>query len=121
LLIRELSITGGKVTLAMAALAGKTVSTDLPDIHLKDLGKRTGGASPAEVFNDVFVALYGKVTSPSVTQAFNKGLQDLGVTAEALGKAASHLAGSVSGEAATAGGSAAGKAAEKVKGLLGQY
>lgn len=120
LLIRELVVREGKVDLAMAALAGKTVTADLPEIHLKDLGKRTGGATPAETVNEVLTALYGKITGPAVTEAFTKGLKDLGVTAEALGKDASRIAGSVGKEAGKAAGSVGGKATEKVKGLFGR-
>jgi uncharacterized protein involved in outer membrane biogenesis len=120
LLIRDLTVKEGKVNLTMAALAGKTVSAALPEIHLKDVGQSKGGASPAEAFNEVFAALHGKITSPAVAEAFNKGLKDLGVTAGALGKEASQIAGSVKEEATKAAGSAGGKAAEKIKGLFGK-
>jgi len=35
---------------------------DLPDVHLKDIGKQKGGASAAEVTEQIVAALYGKIT-----------------------------------------------------------
>jgi len=35
--------------LSAAFLAGKQMNVPLPDIHMKDIGKKQGGASPAEV------------------------------------------------------------------------
>ncbi|NNN04829.1 MAG: AsmA family protein [Elusimicrobia bacterium] len=47
LLIKDFSVTGGKVSLAAAALGGRELSVALPDVHLKDLGGPR--RSPAEV------------------------------------------------------------------------
>ncbi len=93
----------------MTGLGGKTVSTKLPDIRLKDIGKSQGGASPAEAFKEIFAALHKEITSPAVTDALKKGLKDIGLSAEALG-----------GEAEKAAGSAAGEATKKLKGLIGK-
>jgi uncharacterized protein involved in outer membrane biogenesis len=109
LMIRDFTLKEGKVNLTMTALAGKTVSTSLPDIHLKDIGKSKGGSSPAEAFSEVFAALHRQITSPAVTDALKKSLKDMGLSAEALG-----------GESIKAVESAGGEAAKKVKGLLGK-
>jgi hypothetical protein len=109
LLIRDFTLKEGKVNLTMTALAGKTVSTSLPDIHLKDIGKSKTGSSPAEAFSEVFAALYQQITSPAVTDALKKGLKDMGLSAEAL-----------VGESIKAVEPAGGEAAKKVKGLLGK-
>lgn len=85
LLIRDFVVKGGKVNLTMPLLAGKTINAPLPDIHLKDIGKKKGGASPAEAFNEVFQSLYAKITSPAVTDTLNKGLKSLGANLNALG------------------------------------
>lgn len=109
LLIRDFTIKDGKVNLTMTALAGKTVSTSLPDIHLKDIGKSKAGSSPAEAFKEIFAALYQQITSPAVTDALKKSLKDIGLSAEGLG-----------GESIKAVESVGGEAAKKVKGLLGK-
>jgi hypothetical protein len=54
----------------------------LPDIHLKDVGQKSGGASPAEVFKEVFASLYSKIKSPAVTDVFNKGIKELSAGAK---------------------------------------
>ncbi len=85
LLIKDFVVKGGKVNLTTSLLGGKSISAPLPDIHLKDIGKKKGGASPAEAFNEVFQSLYAKITSPAVTDSLNKGLKSLGTTLNALG------------------------------------
>ena len=84
-LIKNFIVRDGKVGLAMPLLGGKTLSAPLPDIHLKDLGEKKGGASPAEVFKEVFASLYQKITSPAVTDVFNKELKSLGKNIESIG------------------------------------
>lgn len=84
ILIRNFIVKNGKVNLTMSALGGKTISASLPDIHLKDVGQKSGGSSPAEAFKEIFTAMYEKITSPGVTDIFNRGLKDLGVGVEAV-------------------------------------
>jgi hypothetical protein len=88
IIIRNFIVRDGKVKLAITALGGKGVTSPLPDIHLKDIGKEKDGASPAEIFKDVFESLYSKITSPSVTDTLNKGIEVLGSGADAVGKSA---------------------------------
>jgi uncharacterized protein involved in outer membrane biogenesis len=105
IIIRNFIVRDGKVNLAMAALSGKSLSASLPDIHLKDIGKKKGGASPAEVFKEVFAELHEKITSPSVSDTLNKGLKALGIGVKEVGEGAKKGI-----EAVT----------DKVKGLLGK-
>jgi uncharacterized protein involved in outer membrane biogenesis len=77
ILIKNFIVRDGKVNLAMAVFAEKTLNADLPDIHLKNVGQKEGGASPAEAFKEIFTALYAKITSPAVTDVFNEGLKKL--------------------------------------------
>ena len=86
MIIRNFVVKDGKVNLNMTLLAGQTISASLPDIHLKDIGKKKGGALPAEVFDEVFKALYAQINSPDVTQTLNQGLKAFGTSFEALGK-----------------------------------
>ena len=57
LIIEKLSILNGKANVSAAILQGKTMSVDLPNIVLKDIGKSKGGATPGEVANKILGAL----------------------------------------------------------------
>ena len=78
LLIRNLLVKDGKVHLSIAMLgAEESVSANLPDIHMTDLGKEGGGASPAKIFESVLALLYEQITSSAVTDILNKELEEL--------------------------------------------
>jgi hypothetical protein len=118
LIIKDFILKDGKVNLAVAMaggmLADQEIKTDLPDIHLKDIGKKKGGASAAEVANEIFAALYGKITSPNVLGALDEQFKKLGGAGiEEIGSAAKEAA----GIAKDAGKEAEG-VADKVKGLF---
>jgi hypothetical protein len=57
LIIENLYVRSGKVNVAATMLGGKSVGAGLPDIHLKDIGKSKGGATPAEVIDQVLGAI----------------------------------------------------------------
>jgi uncharacterized protein involved in outer membrane biogenesis len=61
LIINDFIIKNGKVNLAVeipgGVLGDQEIKADLPDIHLKDIGKKKGGASAAEVAKEIFAAL----------------------------------------------------------------
>jgi uncharacterized protein involved in outer membrane biogenesis len=116
ILIRDFLVKGGKVNLTMPLLGGKTISAPLPEVHLKNIGEKKGGTSPAEAFNEVFKSLYAKITSPSVTDTLNKGIKSLGINMNALGSGATKQLESV-GEGAKQGAEGITK---KLKGILGQ-
>jgi len=88
IVIRDFMVRGGKVNLAlsMPGLVEKRISTSLPDIHLKDVGK--GGAPAPEVFEQIFAALYREITSPTVTKQLNQELKALGLDMGSLGDSA---------------------------------
>ena len=92
LMIRNFILRNGKVNLVMSmpggVLGDKSISAGLPDIHLKDIGKKKGGASPAEVFKEIFVALHAKITSPNVMANLNEQLKALGASTEKVEKMA---------------------------------
>jgi uncharacterized protein involved in outer membrane biogenesis len=117
LIIKDFIVKQGKVDLTVSAgVAEKTISASLPDIHLKDLGKEKGGATPEEIFEKVFAALYKEITSPAVTDMLNKELKAMGTNLDALGggvgkQLESIKAGDKEG---------AESATEKVKGLFGK-
>ncbi len=82
IIIRNFIVKNGKVNLTMSAIGGKTIVANLADIHLKDVGQKQGGASPADAFKEIFDTLYAKITSPAVTNVFSEGLKTLGGTQE---------------------------------------
>jgi uncharacterized protein involved in outer membrane biogenesis len=57
LVIENLYVRNGKVNVSATELQGQTASTSLPDIHLTDIGKKTGGATAAEVAEQVLAAI----------------------------------------------------------------
>lgn len=78
IVINNVIVKDGKVNLIIAALGGKEISAPLPNIHLKDIGKEKGGATPAEAFAKIFASLYKSISADSVTQVLNDGLKKLG-------------------------------------------
>jgi hypothetical protein len=118
LIINDFIVKKGKVNLAVAmaggALGEQEIKADLPDIHLKDIGKKKGGASAAEVAREIVAALYGKIQSPAVIGALTEQLKSLGgASAEAAEEALKGAAGVVEGA-----GEATGSVTDKVKGLF---
>jgi hypothetical protein len=85
LIIKDFMVKDGKVDLAMSVIGGQRITASLPDIHLKNIGEKGGGAPPAEVFKKVFAALHKQITSPAVTTALNEQLKALGTDVESLG------------------------------------
>ncbi len=57
IIIENLIIRDGKVSVSAALLKGKKLSVPLPPIHLKDIGKDKGGASPGEVVEKIMAAV----------------------------------------------------------------
>jgi len=89
LIIRNFIVKDGKVNLDLSVYGIKDkqkISATLPNIHLKDIGKKKNGASPAEAFKEIFAALYGTITSPAVTDLLNKELSSRGVNLDSLGE-----------------------------------
>jgi hypothetical protein len=118
LIINDFIIKNGKVNLAAeipgGVLGDREIKADLPDIHLKDIGKKKGGASAAEVAKEIVAALYGKIKSPAVMGALNDQLKKLsGVGLDEIDKTVKGAAG-LAGDA----GKEAEGVADKVKGLF---
>ena len=60
-IIEHLYVRNGKVNVSATALGGQSMSADLPEIHLQDIGKEEGGASHAEVAEEVMAALTSQI------------------------------------------------------------
>ncbi len=63
LIIENLIIKNGDVKISSNMVKDKTLSTKLPAIHLRDIGKDTGGASPAEVAKKVVSVLTSQIST----------------------------------------------------------
>ena len=116
LIIRDFIVKQGKVNLELSVYGrgDKKISATLPDIHLKDIGKNKNGVSPAEAFKEVFAALYGKITSPAVTDVLNKELSSMGVNLDSLGEDAIKKLGDTVGKE-----EGLKDVSKKIKGILG--
>ena len=57
LVIEHLYIRKGRVDISSTVLQGKALSVPLPDLHLIDIGKQKGGATPSEVAEKVIGAI----------------------------------------------------------------
>jgi len=86
IIIKDFVLRDGTVTLAASMLGGKVISSPLPDIHLRNIGQKEGGASPAEALKKIFSTLYQEIISPDVTNMLNSQLEELGSTIDSVGK-----------------------------------
>ena len=78
IIIRDFQLKGGQVTLAASLLGEKkSVSTSLPDIHLKNIGEKNGGLKPEEAFRIIFSSLSKHIHSPDVMKVFSEQLKGL--------------------------------------------
>src|SRR3546814_5889240 len=97
----DLVISGGKIGISAAALQGRSLSSPLQTIHLKDIGKDKGGASPAEEAQKIIGTISAEASE---------------IAARDLHK--QH--GTMLKDGAGAAGGTAGGAAYKLKGMLGK-
>ena len=65
--IDRLSIRGAKVTMTNARLRGQGISFDLPDIELRDLGRRENGLTASQVANIVANTLIARIGQKVLT------------------------------------------------------
>ncbi|MBP7065797.1 hypothetical protein [Ferrovibrio sp.] len=100
-IIENLYVRSGQIGMSHAALQGRAVNTPLPTIHLTDIGKSKGGATPAEVAERVL----GSISQ----QAARVGGAEL---QKQLGDQLKGAVGGVTG--------GAGSASDKLKGLIGK-
>ncbi len=97
IVINDLYVRDGQISISQALLKGKTLSSALPTIHLSNIGKDSGGATPGQIAQQVL----GSITA-SASKAANIDLsKELGSLKDAVG-------GSTSG------------VSDQLKGLLGK-
>jgi len=61
-IIENLYVRNGKIGVSADFLAGKQMNVPLPTIHMKDVGKEKGGASPAEVADQLLTQISKSAT-----------------------------------------------------------
>lgn len=66
LLIKKISLVNGRVA---ARLGGQSLRLALPNIHLTDIGKESGGATPEQAFSTVFSAITRSATGAVTDEA----------------------------------------------------
>jgi len=110
IIIEHLYIRNGKVRISAAPLGGKTMDSGLPEIHLTDLGKDEGGASPEQIAEKIMAAVTenigGFIGGLDISSVF-EGMADVPA-------ALKDLAGGAIGEATEAATQAATEAMENV-------
>ncbi|MGH7235575.1 MAG: hypothetical protein ACREIO_04260 [Nitrospiraceae bacterium] len=89
-LIKELNLTNGRVAVSVGAgvMGNRSLSAPLPDIHLKDIGKDSGGATVGEALAAVFGAL-NKAGVQAVASAAKSLEKEAKAAAELVGHGAS--------------------------------
>ena len=108
MVIRKLVVEGSTAKVRIAALGNMEQSVKLPRIVMTDIGKKSGGASAAEVAQQLSSKMLGNVTG---------AVSSLGVD-KYLGKSADLFKGAA-GKLGETGGGAAEKVGGALKGLLG--
>lgn len=86
LIIENLWVRDGKIAVSATALGGKKLTTDLPTIHLTDIGKKEGGASAGEVADKVLGAINASVQKAVSNISLDKLKGAVGGGAEDLKK-----------------------------------
>ena len=63
LIIEDLYINDASAAISYQIMQGKTLSVNPPNIHLRDIGKDKGGATPAEVVSEVIGQMTGGIST----------------------------------------------------------
>jgi uncharacterized protein involved in outer membrane biogenesis len=68
IIIKDLQVSGGRVSYINPLLGGKALELDLPDIQMSGIGEKSNGATGAEVAEQLIAAI-SKSASSAVSQA----------------------------------------------------
>ena len=109
LVIENLYVRGGTVIFTATILDGRSMSTALPDIHLKDIGKEKGGATPDEVAERLLTSIRKGAAKAVSSLGVGKTLENL---KEFIARGSKGV-GFVTGKDADAAGDSVTKGAEK--------
>jgi hypothetical protein len=61
-IIDQFSMLAAKADVSAEALQGKSITVSLPDVHVNDIGKKSGGVSPAAATSQIVAAVRQSVT-----------------------------------------------------------
>jgi len=83
--VEHFLFTGGQVNLSMKLMGGRSLPVPLPTIEMRDIGKDSGGASPAEVIKEITDRIMSTVTDAAgkVTDLGADALKGAGAAAGA--------------------------------------
>jgi len=81
--IKDFTMTGGVVTLALTGMQDRTIRAQLPPIHLENIGGQ-GGTVPAEAVAIILDQVYKVIRSAEVRNLLNRELRKLGLSLETL-------------------------------------
>ncbi len=126
LIIRDLYIRGGTVNVSAAILKGKKMTVPLPTIHLKDIGGKKKGATPAEVAEKILTSISkgasGAVAGIGIGKTLESLEKSLGGLTKSLGESLSGATKGIGGATKGIGSgieSGAEDVGKKLKGLFG--
>jgi len=74
--INDFIFKNGKVTVSSSMLGGKPITISLPDIHLKDIGKDSGGVTPDTAAAEVFKAI-DKAVVQSISKSAGEAVKSI--------------------------------------------
>lgn len=81
LLIHDLLISSGTVTMNLPQTGGRNLTVPLPTLHLTDLGAESGGASPAVIGQAILKSLYKEVTRAGIGETVDRVIGIAGAAA----------------------------------------
>ena len=114
LVIENLYVRNGTVNVSASALKGQKMSAKLPTVHLKNLGKKQGGATPAQIAEMVIAAVSKNATTAVGTLNVDKLVK--GISDKAMKEAGKEAEGALKGVLGKSGSDAEGA----MKKLLGK-
>ncbi len=86
LIVEEFKLRDAKAQAAAAFMDGKTVDVDLPDLTMRNIGKKEGGITPGELGQRIAGAMKKQLAGAISFDKLGKAAQQAG---EAIGEAAS--------------------------------
>ncbi len=90
IIIDNLVIRNGQVSISQEMLQGKQLSTDLPEIHLTDIGKDRGGATAGQVAEQILGSITSAASQSALTTLAKEKLNGVlqAVPGASIGKGA---------------------------------
>lgn len=114
LIIEHLTVRNGQIAASHAQLKGQQVKVGLPAITMNNIGKAKGGATPAEVANEVIGAISAQAQKVATSEVQKLLKDQLG------GAAKDALGGALGGASSGSGGSSGGGVGDQLRGVIGR-